>query len=55
MQDFDKSKLASNVKRLSHLNIVGGGQVVVDGKYASIGSPWRATIPIRTRYGLSVT
>jgi hypothetical protein len=37
MQDIDKTKLASNVKRLGHLNIPGGGQVVVDGKYAYIG------------------
>ena len=37
MQEIDKSKLASKVKRLGHLNIPGGGQVVVHGKYAYIG------------------
>lgn len=37
MQDIDKSKLANNVKRLGHLNIPGGGQIIVHGKYAYIG------------------
>ncbi|MBE9554748.1 MAG: RNA polymerase subunit sigma-70, partial [Proteobacteria bacterium] len=47
MQDIDKSKLASNVNRLGHLNIPGGGQVVVHGKYAYIGHmdpPYGTTI-----------
>lgn len=37
MGTIDKSKLARNVKRLGHLDIPGGGQVVVHGKYAYIG------------------
>ena len=37
MQTIDKSKLAWKVKRLGHINIPGGGQVVVHGKYAYIG------------------
>jgi hypothetical protein len=47
MQDIDKLKLARNVKRLGHLNIPGGGQVVVHGKYAYIGHmdpPYGTTI-----------
>ena len=42
MQDIDKSKLARNIKRLGHLNIPGGGQVVVyvDGQHdvATVGA-----------------
>lgn len=37
MSDIDPSRLASNVRRLGHITIPGGGQVVVDGKYAYIG------------------
>ncbi len=37
MENIDKSKLARNVRRLGHLDIPGGGQVVVDGNYAYVG------------------
>lgn len=37
MQNIDKSRLAHNVHRLGHIDIPGGGQVVVDGKYAYVG------------------
>jgi hypothetical protein len=37
MLDQPKGEIASNVKRLGHLDIAGGGQVVVQGDYAYIG------------------
>lgn len=37
MGNIDTSKLAGNVRRLGHLDLPGGGQVVVDGNYAYVG------------------
>ena len=32
-----ESALASNIKRIGHLDLEGGGQVVVQGNYAYVG------------------
>jgi hypothetical protein len=37
MSKIDSSKLARNVRRLGHITIPGGGQVVVQGGYAYVG------------------
>ena len=46
---MDKNKLAHRVKRLSHLNLPGAGQVYVDGKYAYVGH-----IPDKQQLGTSI-
>jgi len=37
MSDVKDFQLARNVRRIGHLDLPGGGQVVVDGKYAYVG------------------
>jgi hypothetical protein len=37
MQTTDSTKLASNVRRIGHITLPGGGQVVVDGDFAYVG------------------
>ena len=37
MTTIDPSRLSRNVKRIGHIGIPGGGQVVVDGNYAYVG------------------
>lgn len=37
MQEIDRTKLAGNIKRIGHITIPGGGQVVVQGDFAYVG------------------
>ncbi len=37
MQDIDRTKLAGGIKRIGHITIPGGGQVVVQGDFAYVG------------------
>jgi hypothetical protein len=37
MQTTDNTKLARNVRRIGHITLPGGGQVVVDGDFAYVG------------------
>ncbi len=37
MTDYGKTELSRNIRRIGHLDLAGGGQVVVDGGYAYVG------------------
>ena len=37
MTGNDRSQLSKNVRRISHLDIPGGGQLIVQGNYAYVG------------------
>src|SRR5579871_5948164 len=49
IQDRQGAALAHNVKRLSHLDLAGAGQVTVDGGYAYVGH-----IPNRDQLGTTI-